>query len=101
MALIVPRKVMVVSFVPSPAVNVSPASAASVSLPWLAVSVSCTGFTPASGSLMLIVLELAAEKTRSTSSVAGCVAGLDDRWTILPRRHREIELRGGVIEFGG
>src|SRR6188472_1167718 len=74
MAAMVPVKVIVVSPVPSPAVNVRPAIPLSEIVPLLPVSVTCTGLVPASGSLIEIRLLLPALNKRLAPSVIVCVA---------------------------
>ena len=71
----VPVNVIVASFAPLPTVKTSPAVPASVSVPLVAVSVTSSGFTPASGSLTAIRLPEPVEKTSATSSAEICAAG--------------------------
>ncbi len=71
----VPVKVIVVSEVPSPALKLSPPVPPSVTLPLVAVSVTCSISSPtmtlsaSSGSEVAIWLPFAAEKTRLVSSL--------------------------------
>ena len=74
-AAAVPVNVIVTSAVPAPTVNVSPAVPASVSVPFVAVSVTWSGLVPASGSLTAMRLPLPVEKTSATSSAEICAPG--------------------------
>ena len=64
MSTIVPRKVIVASAVPSPAVKVKPVSTGSVMVPLVPVSCTSTVAPPASMSLNRMGLPLALENTR-------------------------------------
>ena len=70
----VPVKVIVASAVPLPAIKVSPAVPASVSVPFVAVSVTWSGFVPASGSLTPIGAA-AGRETSGVSSAEICAPG--------------------------
>src|SRR5437660_8490278 len=66
---------MVVLPVPVPAVKLRPAVPLRVSVPLVAVRVSCIGALPASGSAIEIVLPLALEKTNWLFSTTDCAPG--------------------------
>ena len=71
----VPVKVMAASSAPSPPEKVNPAVLASVSVPWLAVSVTATGLEPASESPTEIALPFVLESTSAVPCTVVCGPG--------------------------
>jgi hypothetical protein len=71
----VPRTVIVLSAVPSPAMNVRPDVPASVSVPLVTLIVISLTAAPALASLIEMALPFAVENTRFVSSLVACAAG--------------------------
>ena len=72
-----PVNTSVASALPSPVVNDRPAVPASVSVPWVALSVTCIVSAPASTSPMLIACPFAVESTSGVFTAVTCRPG---RW---------------------
>ena len=91
MSTIVPVNTNVESSVPSPVVNVKPVIPANVNVPSFTVNVTSTGFAAASGSLMVIALPSAAEKTNAVSWSRGLITRHRVRRTHIDIDHRRVQ----------